>query len=128
MESLERQLSAVLNDYSDELKEEVIQAIKTSADTTTKLLRTVADQLHHRTGDYAKGWTVTKVETSWNGIKATVYNKTKPGLAHLLEHKHEIIGPDGESHGWSTPQPHIAQVNDWVQAEIVKRITQNLQK
>lgn len=77
---------------------------------------------------YASGWTYTKVNVRRGQFSSQIYNKTKPGLAHLLEHKHEIIGPDGESHGWSTPQPHIAQVNDWVQSEIVKRITQNLQK
>ena len=77
---------------------------------------------------YASGWTYTKVNVRRGQFSSQIYNKTKPGLAHLLEHKHEIIGPDGESHGWSTPQPHIAEVNNWVQAEIVKRITQNLQK
>lgn len=117
MESLERQLSAVLNDYSDELKEEVIQAIKTSADTTTKLLRTVADQLHHRTGDYAKGWTVTKVETSWNGIKATVYNKTKPGLAHLLNNGHAKRG-GGRVNG----DGHIDNVTEFAQENLFKEV------
>lgn len=117
MESLERQLSAVLNDYSDELKEEVTQAIKTSADTTTKLLRTVADQLHHRTGDYAKGWTVTKVETSWNGIKATVYNKTKPWLAHLLNNGHAKRG-GGRVNG----DGHIDNVTEFAQENLFKEV------
>ena len=77
---------------------------------------------------YANGWTYKKANVRRGQFSAQIYNKTKPGLAHLLEHKHLIIGPDGKEHGESTPQPHIAEVNDWVQAEITRRITQNLQK
>lgn len=117
MESLEKQLSAILNDYSDELREEVEQAIKKSADTTTKLLRVVADQLHHRTGNYAKGWTVTKVESTWQGIKATVYNKNKPGLAHLLNNGHAKRGG-----GRVSGDGHIDNVTEFAQENLFTEV------
>ena len=117
MESLENQLSAILNDYSDELRDEVEQAIKTSADTTTKLLRTVADQLHHRTGEYAKGWTVTKVESTWKGVQAIIYNKSKPGLAHLLNNGHAKRGG-----GRVSGDGHIDDVTEFAQENLFNEV------
>lgn len=117
MESLGNQLSAILNDYSDELRDEVEQAIKTSADTTTKLLRTVADQLHHRTGEYAKGWTVTKVESTWKGVQAIIYNKTKPGLAHLLNNGHAKRGG-----GRVSGDSHIDDVTEFAQENLFNEV------
>ena len=92
MDGLEKQLTTVLNDYSNDLRDEIEEAVKTSADQTSKILQIVSDQLHHRTGVYAKGWTVTKVESTWRGVSVTVHNKTKPGLAHLLNNGHAKRG------------------------------------
>ena len=37
---------------------------------------------------YAKGWTAKETDNDSMTIGYTVYNKQKPGLAHLLEHGH----------------------------------------
>lgn len=126
------QLKTTFNSLFQQMGVQVDDAFQKAFDSVGKeavsKLKSTSPKARGSKKHYASGWTYTKVNVRRGQFSSQIYNKTKPGLAHLLEHKHEIIGPDGESHGWSTPQPHIAQVNDWVQAEIIKRITQNLQK
>lgn len=126
------QLKTTFNSLFQQMGVQVDDAFQKAFDSVGKeavaKLKSTSPKAKGLKKHYASGWTYTKVNVRRGQFSSQIYNKTKPGLAHLLEHKHEIIGPDGESHGWSTPQPHIEQVNDWVQAEIVKRITQNLQK
>lgn len=40
-------------------------------------------------GDYRSGWSV-RTKKSSHGVEAIVFNKTKPGLTHLLEKSHVI--------------------------------------
>ena len=91
MKSLQEQLTDILSQYGDELKDEVEEAVKVSAKDATKELMAVSDRLH-RSGNYAKGWTVSKIEKTWKGIEVTIYNKNKPGLAHLLNNGHAKRG------------------------------------
>ena len=90
MKTLQQQLADILSEYGDEIKEDVEKAVEASSKTATQKLRDDSDRLHHNSGDYAKGWTVSKIEQTWKGIEVTIYNKNKPGLAHLLNNGHAL--------------------------------------
>jgi len=77
-------------------------------------------------GHYANGWTYKRANVRKGQFEAKVYNKTKPGLTHLLENKHRKLDRNGNEHGWSDPKPHIAEVDKWVQEELPKRISQKI--
>ena len=117
MKSLKEQLAEILRDYSEELTEEVSQAVETTGKATTKELRAVSDRLHHRSGNYAKGWTVTKIEKTWKGIEVTVYNKNKPGLAHLLNNGHAKRGG-----GRVSGDGHIDGVDTYAQEKLFDEV------
>lgn len=134
-------LAVTLNSIFKELGVQVNDSFQAAFDSVGKeavqKLRSTSPKAKGSKRHYATGWTYKKAniksghysdERRADQLKAQIYNKTKPGLAHLLEHGHLVVGPDWSEHGHTTPQPHIAEVNDWVQTEIVRRITQNLQK
>ena len=77
-------------------------------------------------GHYATGWTYKKANVRKGMFSAKVYNKNKPGLAHLLEFGHEKIDRNGDSHGVKSGNVHIQPVNDWVQSELPRRISQKM--
>lgn len=79
-------------------------------------------------GHYKDGWRYKRANVKKGLFSATIYNATKPGLTHLLENKHEKKDRAGNSHGYSDAQPHISKVNEWVQAELPKRLKQNISK
>ena len=67
-------------------------------------LRQTSPRAVHNDRHYAAGWTKRRV-----GDKDIIYNKTKPGLAHLLEKPHQLVGG-----GLSTPKVHIKPVEERV--------------
>lgn len=117
MKSLQEQLTDILSQYGDELKDEVEEAVKVSAKDATKELRAVSDRLHHRSGNYAKGWTVSKIEKTWKGIEVTIYNKNKPGLAHLLNNGHAKRGG-----GRVSGDQHIDGVETYAQEKLFTEV------
>lgn len=125
-------LSATFNSLFQQMGVQVDDAFQAAFDSVGKeavqKLKSTSPKANGSKKHYASGWTYKKANVRKGQFKAQIYNKTKPGLAHLLEHGHLVVGPDWSEHGYTTPQPHIAEVNDWVQAEIIRRITSNLQK
>ena len=79
-------------------------------------------------GHYKNGWKYVFKKTKNGVIESTIYNATKPGLAHLIEKPHKKVDRTGRSHGNSVPQVHIKPVDDWVQQELPRRISQKIQQ
>lgn len=75
-----------------------------------------------QSGRYAKGWGVKK---SKDGV--VIYNKTDPGLTHLLEKGHDIIRK-GKKAGHAAAQPHIKAVEEMVKTEMVEEVEKELGK
>lgn len=121
MKSLQQQLTNILSEYGDEIKSEVGEAVKLSAKEANKKLRADSDRLHHNTGGYAKGWTVSKIETTWKGVEVTIYNKTKPGLAHLLNDGHAL-----RNGGRVNGDNHIDNVEDYAQEKLYDEVVKTL--
>lgn len=78
-----------------------------------------------KTGKYARGWTVKK-DKGTAGIETyIVHNKTNYQLTHLLERGHVIRNKKG-TYGRTSPQIHIAPVEEWAVDEVVKEIEREL--
>lgn len=111
------QIKEVLDEYSAELRDAVKEACEGVAKDTAKRLR---DTSPKKTGDYAKGWSARKnKDADW-----TVYNRTDPGLTHLLEKGHAVKprpthpGKKDRVNGI----PHIKPAEEWANEELQRRI------
>lgn len=78
-------ITQALREYTTDVVEESDrQAIKI-ANKTVKELKRTSPRRFHGGRHYADGWGRRKVDGA-----QVVYNKTKPGLTHLLEHGHAL--------------------------------------
>ena len=69
---------------------------------------------------YDKGWS-SKLEQTRLTATGIVYNKDRPGLAHLLEHGHAKRGG-----GRTRAFPHIAPVEEKISEEYYKAVKESL--
>lgn len=122
MKSIQEQLQAILSEYGEELLDEVEGAVTLVGKDTGKYLREESDRLHHMSGNYAKGWTVTKVDRTWKGIEVTVYNKNKPGLAHLLNNGHAL-----RNGGRVSGDGHIDDAETYGQEKLYEEVEKSIQ-
>jgi len=109
-------LAATINSYLEEYGDQAIEAIETSS---KKVGKEVVKDLKKGgrfggTGEFNKGWT-SKTEKTRLGGTTFVYNKSQPGLAHLLEFGHAKMNG-----GRTTAYNFIAPVNDSVEDKFVK--------
>ena len=121
---LEKALGKVLEDYENEVVEDMQEAIK----ATTKVgVRAIKAGSPRETGKYASGWT-SKMETGRVSAQGTIYNAKTPGLPHLLEHGHVIRNGTGRTFGSVRAYPHIEAVEkqliEFYEQNIKARITQ----
>ena len=117
-DSVSAQMAAILDDYSKETKD----VSRKSAQTTTK---DVAQRLRNdsakKTGEYAQGWSTKKIDE--NGYVA--YNRTMPGLTHLLENGHAIVNKKGRF-GRVNGDHKIKDAEEWGISEFEMRIIRDL--
>ena len=78
---LTQQLNDIFRAYTDELNEEITKAAEEVATETAEKIKAASPK---RRPAYFKGWGKKKLKV--RGY--VVYNKTYPGLAHLLEYGH----------------------------------------
>lgn len=82
--SISDQLAKILEEYGDEIREELIEATEATGKQTTRALSGRQQKSPVEGRAYNKGWRVTKIEETWRGVEATVYNANKPRLTHIL--------------------------------------------
>lgn len=75
-----------------------------------------------QSGRYARGWGVKKTKQT-----TVIYNKTDPGLTHLLEHGHDVIRK-GKKVGHAAARPHIKAVEEMVKQEMVEEVEREIEK
>lgn len=85
--SVSKQMENILSAYSKEVSEVADKETKASSKDCASELRNVSAK---KTGEYARGWTSKK-----NGDGYVTYNKSMPGLTHLLERGHAIVNKKG---------------------------------
>ena len=113
-------LAATINEYLEEYGDSVQDAIEVSS---KKVAKEAAKELqkggsYGGTGKFNKGWTSTTEKTRL-GAESVVYNKTAPGLAHLLE-----FGHAKQNGGRTRAFNFIAPINDSVEDRFVQAIEQ----
>ena len=126
-EDLAKQLVETLAQYGKTTTEDVDSIIESVGKEACARVR---DASPRRKGVYRRGWKV-KIEKRGTTTSIIVHN-TKYRLTHLLEFGHRTrfgTGKRGRTYGRKTfvsPQPHIAPVNDWAQAEFERLLRQKL--
>lgn len=113
-EGVANAVASALNEYRLLTESALADAIDATSKEAVSKTKGAAPK---KTGKYAKGWS-SKVTTKPGRGKygRTVYQRTRPGLAHLLQHGHDGPQPAG-------PHPHI--ITD---AEIGELLEENLEK
>ena len=117
-ESVTAQMTEILNDYSKEVKDVSRKSVKTTSKDTAQRLR---DTSAKKTGEYAQGWGAKRIDED----TYVTYNRTMPGLTHLLEKGHVIVNKKGQF--GRVPGDHkIKEAEEWGASELEMRITRGL--
>ena len=120
IDKLSAAISDVLEQYGDELQENIAEAVKTVSKKGAQAVKASAQQTFGGSGEYARGWT-SRAETGRVSAQGIIYNKDVPGLPHLLENGHAKRG------GGRVPgRAHIKPVEDEVVKEFIKAVTKSV--
>jgi len=120
-ESLDNEIAKILEEYGDEVSNAMTEAIEETAKEAQQSLKSFN---HGRNPwkKYPKGWRImVKAERlySWGAV----YNSKEYRLTHLLEFGHAT-----RNGGRTQEFPHIAEVNEFAQSEVLKRLREKLEK
>lgn len=85
LDELSATVELELDNYAEEIRTGLGKEVKAVASKCVKRLRETSPR---KTGKYAKGWTM-KMGKNPRSPSATIYNKSKPWLGHLLEDGHQ---------------------------------------
>lgn len=115
-----------LKDYSDDLAEETVEAVKKVGKDGAKMLKAnspVRKSKGGTPGKYAKGWRFKVVSESANKIEGVLHNATNPGLVHLLEKGHAL-----RQGGRAGARVHVAPVEQYTTETLQREIGQRASK
>ena len=124
LDKFSAEIAGILEEYADDVQSNLEEITK---EVGKKGAKAVQAQAKATVGGkmYASGWT-SQVEATRIGTTATIYNKARPGLAHLLEHGHVSRNGTGRTFGRVPGHEHIAPVEqelvDEFQKELEKRL------
>ena len=114
IDQLANEIAKGLKEYSQDVIEGIDEASERIAKSAVKELKVKSPK---KTGEYAKGW-AKKTEKKFGETNTIIiYNKTKPGLTHLLEHGHAKRGG-----GRTKAKPHIRPVEEMVIEEFTTEV------
>ena len=122
-EKLSAEIEKILDDYGKGVLKGVDGALKQLAskgrNAVRKNARAVTSKKRRR---YSNGW-MYKVEGGSNrwAASAVIYNKSQPGLAHLLEHGHAKVNG-----GRTRAREHVKPVEDQLVAEALSVIKKEI--
>ena len=112
-------MGKILDKYGDDMKDVTGRLVKRAGKEARDKLQQTSPK---KSGIYAKSWATAEFESSALGAWVTVYNKKKPGLAHLLEHGHAL-----RNGGRTRAFPHIKPVEEEVKQELEKNLRQAIE-
>lgn len=121
-QSVEEQMDRILKEFSKETESAVDRSARVAAQRTAATLRGTSPK---RSGEYARGWGYKSTKGFGGSVEAVVYNKSKPGLTHLLENGHVTKNQHG-TYGRTPAHKHIEPAEKQGEAvflaEVVKRL------
>ena len=100
VDGLASAFDGILEEYVEEANEGVRQAVNKGGKAVVKGIK-ASGAFQDITGGYRDGWREKTEGSPGVRYSSTVYNATKPGLAHLIENGHGGPAP-------APPHPHIA--------------------
>ena len=122
-DQLQSVVQQVLHDIPQKCDNAITRAEETVSKKAVKELKATSPEgSGPQAGRYAKGWSVKKSKDA-----TIIYNKTDPGLTHLLEKGHDIVR-NGQKVGEAAAQPHIKAVEEMVKREMVEEVTKELEE
>lgn len=125
VDDLAAEIQSVLNEYGEEKAKTMKEAVTKVAKMGAQAVATAARDKLGGSGEYAAGWTY-KVTEGRLKTEAVIYNKAKPGLAHLLEHGHVSRNGTGRTFGRVPAYPHIGPVEEEIATEFEKVVKMEL--
>lgn len=121
-EDLAAALDDIMSEYAGKVSLAAEDACKEVAKYAQKRLKETSPRGGRAGKHYANGWAVA-VEKGRTGVTVRVWNKTKPGLTHLLENGHQ------KRNGGRTDRiEHIAPVETESEAVIGDKIRLEVEK
>lgn len=115
-------LQGIVDEYASEATEILKEETKKTAKAAVKNLKMRSPEgKGSRKGHYKDGWTSKAEKEGSSSVSYVVYNRTKPGLIHLLENGHANRG-GGRTEGKS----HVRPVADEAERELLNRLEARL--
>ena len=124
MESVEKQLARILNDYNKDVDRTVAKAAIKAGQRTAATLRNKSPK-EKDSGKYAKGWGYKSEKGFGGSAGVTVHNKAKPGLTHLLENGHVSKNQYG-TYERVSGKPHIKPAETEGNALFLREVSKDL--
>lgn len=125
---LEKAIAGVLEEYGEDVYQVLDGCVDSVAEEAKEKLQAVGSFAPggNPSGDYSKAWINEKLQVKRLNSKNVVHNEDHYRLTHLLEKGHVIRNGTGRTFGKTGEYPHIAPVNDWANAELPKKVEQEL--
>lgn len=114
-----------LAEYNQEVTDGIKKEIKDAAKFCKK---EIGSNSPIRTGVYEDGWTTQTIYENPKDIKIVVHNKEKPGLTHLLENGHVVVGRNGKVLGTAPAFPHITPAESKTEEYLMKKVKVAIKK
>lgn len=113
-------ITKVFDQYRENVQENLGDIVKDLSKKGAKEVKSRARSMFGGSGQYASGWT-TRFETGRFSAQGIIYNRTVPGLPHLLENGHANRG------GGRTPgRAHIAPVEEELAKQLENEVKSKL--
>lgn len=118
VDGLDEAIAEELDAFYGVCIEDIQESAKSAAKYAAKELKAKSPK---NSGEYAKGWT-SAMKKSRTGGQATVYNKDRYMIAHLLEHGHAKVGG-----GRTEPQIHISPIEKAAGEKFAEELTRRIE-
>ena len=124
-EKLKAEIDAILKDYQARVIKGVNKAIGSLANKGRNSVRRNARQVTSpgRTKrKYANSW-MYRLDpgSNYGAAEAVIYNKSQPGIGHLIEHGHAKVGG-----GRTKPREHVKPVEDELENTAIREVLKNI--
>lgn len=121
LDGLAAAIQDVLDEYGKDVAARTEEVVKKVAKAGAQAVATSARDNLGGTGVYASGWT-SRVEVGRLQVTGVIYNKDRPGLAHLLEHGHVTRNGTGRTFRPTPAHVHIAPIEEKIAEDFEKAV------